>query len=204
MDGDEARGSGDVTIHPNVHEVRFWQNLVHLRRMVAHIRERDAVISALSRDASLPEKTRDDALSFLKKEREENLSAFHDFLANFVTTSLRGLHRTDISLQFSFELGGSYRVEESVLHIDGKPLSLPQGEGEKLISLLVPVLSSEDPCGALLSFYKACEEAHDRGARFGLESCRLELFREVYPGKSFHATLRLPASTFFGEKNGER
>lgn len=198
-----ARGSGDVTIHPNVHEVRFWQNLVHLRRMVGHIRERDAVISALSRDASLPEKTRDDALSFLKKEREENLSAFHDFLANFVSMGLRGLHRTDISLEFSFEEDGTHHVGESVLHIDGKPLSLPTGEGEKLISLLAPVFSSEDPCEALLSFYKEIEEAHDRGGSFGLESCSLELFREVYPGKSFHATLRLPASMFFGEKQEE-
>jgi len=185
--------TGGVRIHSSVHEVRFWQNFSVLRRMIKHLGERELLIAALAGDPVLPEKTRDEAVSFLKREQAENLSAFHDFLVNFVTMGMQGLHRTEITLEFSFQDNGSYWVQGAVLHVDGKSVPLPDGEGQKLMALPSPVLSAGEPGQALLSFYRSCEETHDREAGSGLDSCKLELSREIFPGTSYHARLRLPA-----------
>ncbi|MDH7510148.1 MAG: hypothetical protein QHH04_03790 [Methanolinea sp.] len=189
-----------VTVHPGIHEVTFWKTFSVLRKMIRHLEERELLIATLAKDPTLPEKTRDEVTAFLKSEQAENLSAFHDFLVNFITIGLQGLHRTGITLEFSFQENGTYRVLRACLHVDGKPLPLPDGEGQRLFSIISPVLlSGDDPGGALIAFYKSCEEMHDRERGYSLDSCSLELTREIYPGTSFHARLRLPAYIFCRE-----
>jgi hypothetical protein len=204
MDENNDAPPSEVRIHSSVHEVRFWQNFSILRTMIKHLGDREMLISALSRDPVLPEKTRDEAVSLLKKEQTENLSAFHDFLVNFVTMSMQGLHRTEITLEFTFQDDGTYWVHGATLHVDGKPLLLPEGEGPRLMASISPVLVAGDPSQSLLSFYRSCEELHDREAGSGLESCRLELTHEIFPGTSYRARLRLPAYRYCnGEAAGE-
>jgi len=201
MEEDKDVPTCGVRIHSSVHEVRFWQNFSVLRRMIKHLGDREQMIAALAGDPVLPEKTRDEAVSILKKEQDENLSAFHDFLVNFVAMGMQGLHRTEITLEFSFLDDGTYWVQGAVLHVDGKSLPLPDGEGQRLVALLSPVLSADEPGQALLSFYRSCEETHDREAGSGLDSCRLELSREIFPGTSYHARLRLPACLYCSEES---
>lgn len=191
--------AGGITLHSSVHELRFWQNLSLLRRMVRHLGEREHLIGMLATDPVLPEKTRDEAVSLLKMEQAENLSAFHDFLSNFIAMGMQGLHRTEITLEFSFQDDGSYCVLAAALHVDGKAVPLPPGEGQRLISLLSPVFSSGEPEQALLRYYRSVEEMHDRAGGTSLSSCLLELSREIFPGRSFHARLRLPAHLFCGD-----
>lgn len=199
--GENRKNSSDgVTVHPSVHEVSFWKAFSVLRRMIRHLEERDMLIMKLAKDPTLPEKTRDEVTAFLKSEQAENLSAFHDFLVNFITIGIQGLHRTGITLEFSFQEDGTCRVMRSCLHVDGNSLPLPDGEGSRLISILSPVLrSGDDPGQALIAFYQSCEEMHDRERGYGLDSCSLELSREIFPGTSFHAKLRLPAYIFCRE-----
>lgn len=200
MEENRENPSSGVTVHPSIYEVTFWKTFSILRKMIRHLEERDQLITKLLKDPTLPEKTRDEVTEFLKSEQAENLSAFHDFLVNFIAIGMQGLHQTGITLEFSFQENGTHRVLGAYLHVDGKPLSIPDGEGQRLISLLSPVLlSGDNPGQALIDFYKSCEEMHDRERGYGLDSCSLELCREIYPGTSFHARLRLPAYIFCGE-----
>jgi len=200
MEENRENQAGGVTVHPGIHEVTFWKTFATLRKMIRHLEERDLLIAKLSKDPTLPEKTRDEVIACLKSEQAEHLSAFHDFLVNFITIGMQGLHQTGITLEFSFQENGTYRVLGASLRVDGTPLPLPDGEGRRLVSIISPVLlSGDDPGQALVAFYKSCEEMHDRERGYGRDSCSLELTREIYPGTSFHARLRLPAYIFCRE-----
>jgi len=194
MDGSE-RVNPDISLHPAVHEVEFWKRYRALLRMTRHLAGGERLIRALQEETAIPEKTRDEAIGPLKEEHAQNFSAFHDFLVNFVSLALQGLHRADISLEFSFTEGVP-RCHRALLHVDGHPRDLPVEEGRRLLACLP--LTGEDPHPeqSLLRFYEAMEQRFDRDQKGELDRCSLEIRQEIYPGSAFHARLHLPAQVF--------
>ncbi|MCQ8893861.1 MAG: hypothetical protein NQU46_04440 [Methanolinea sp.] len=189
----------EVAVHSSVHEVRFWKNYRILQKMRGHLADRERLIRGLAADPTLPEKTRDEVVFLLKREQESNLAAFHDFLVNFVQIGMASLHQTRITLEFTFREDGSARIERAVLHVDGRDVPLPDGEGQRLLAHLSPALSGEEPDRGLIAFYERIEEEYDRGGGDLLQTCSLDLCRVIFPGTLFRARIRLPATYFCNE-----
>jgi hypothetical protein len=205
MDKNE-RMNPDIVIHSSVHEVEFWRRYHSLLRMRSHLDAREHLLRALREETALPEKTRDEALGPLRTEHAENLSAFHDFLVNFITLSMQGLHRVDISLDFSFRHDGAPRCHRCLLHVDERIQDLPLEEGQRLLSESSWAGEDAHPEHSLICYYEDQEKRFDRDQRGDLDRCRLDVRQEIYPGSTFHARLRLPAQVFIeeGERRGSK
>jgi len=190
------RMNPEIVVHSSVHEVEFWKRYRVLLRMIKALEEREHLILALQGEGSIPEMTRDQAVGFIKVEHAQNLGVFHDFLVNFINMSLQGLHHVDISLEFSFHNTGPILPERICIHVDQHRKTLPCEEGQRFISALSWIPEESQPDALLVRLFKGYQERYDRGQEGNLNRCRLVLMKEVYPGSTFHATLRLPAEVF--------
>jgi len=194
----------DIIVHSSVHEVEFWKRYRTLRKMIACLVSRENLVQALQEETILPEKTRDEALGFLKNEHAQNLVVFHDFLVNFISMSIQGLHHMDITLEFSFRKDGALMCQGNLLHVDEHVMVLPSEEGQRFISAFSWILEDLHPEESLIRVYKNYQERYDRDQGADLNRCRLEVRQEIYPGSTFHARLRLPAQVFIEEEFGQR
>ncbi|HOT03177.1 MAG TPA: hypothetical protein PK069_03255 [Methanolinea sp.] len=188
----------EISLHSSVHEVEFWKRYRALLRMMAHLESREQMIRELQEETAIPEKTRDEAVGHLKAEHSQNIGAFHDFLVNFSSLALQGLHRVDISIEFSFRDDGNLRCHRCVIYVDGRSRDLLVEEGQRLLSLLPRMGDELHPEESLIRFYEGLERDFDRNSRGELERCSLEVRQEIYPGSGFSAKIRLPAQVFLG------
>ena len=186
----------EISLHSSVHEVEFWKRYRALLRMMAHLESREQMIRALQEETAIPEKTRDDAIGHLQAEHAQNIGAFHDFLVNFSSLALQGLHRVDISIEFSFWEDGILRCHRCVIHVDGRSRDLLVEEGQRLLSLLPRTIEGLHPEQSLIRFYEGLEQNFDRNSRGELDRCSLEIRKEIYPGSGFSSKIRLPAQVF--------
>jgi len=188
----------EISLHPSVHEVEFWKRYRALLRMMAHLESREQMIRALQEETAIPEKTRDDAIGHLKAEHAQNIGAFHDFLVNFSSLALQGLHRVDIRIEISFREDGAPRCHRCTIHVDGRSRDLLVEEGQRLLATLPLTSDDPHPEQSLIRFYEGQEQNFDRNSRGELDRCSLEITKEIYPGSGFSAKIRLPAQVFFG------
>lgn len=186
----------EISLHSSVHEVEFWKRYRALLRMMAHLESREQMIRALQEETAIPEKTRDDAIGHLKAEHAQNIGAFHDFLVNFSSLALQGLHRVDISIEFSFWEDGILRCHRCTIHVDGRSRELLVEEGQRLLLLLPRTIEGLHPEQSLIRFYEGVEQNFDRNSRGELDRCSLEIRKEIYPGSGFSSKIRLPAQVF--------
>lgn len=186
----------EISLHSSVHEVEFWKRYRALLRMMAHLESREQMIRALQEETAIPEKTRDDAIGHLKAEHAQNIGAFHDFLVNFSSLALQGLHRVDISIEFSFREDGILRCHRCTIHVDGRSRELLVEEGQRLLLLLQRTIEGLHPEQSLIRFYEGVEQNFDRNSRGELDRCSLEIRKEIYPGSGFSSKIRLPAQVF--------
>lgn len=193
----------DIIVHSSVHEVEFWKRYHILCRMLMNLEEQEHLVRAIRGEGSIPEKTRDEVIGSLKAEHTQNTGVFHDFLVNFISMSLQGLHHVDVSLEFSFRGEGPILCQKIVLHVDQYIKELPQEECQRILSHLSWILEESQPDIALIRVYERYQERFDRELGEGLNRCRLEIRREVYPGSTFHVKLRLPAEVFTEEEFGQ-
>lgn len=168
-----------------------------------NLEEREHLVRAIRGEVSIPEKTRDEVIAVLRAEHTQNMGVFHDFLVNFINMSLQGLHHVDISLEFSFRTEGPILCQKIFFHIDQHIKELPQEECQRIISQLSWILEESQPDKALIRIYERYQEKFDRDQGADLNRCRLEVQREVYPGSTFHAKLRLPAEMFIEMEFGQ-
>ncbi|MGV8128585.1 MAG: hypothetical protein ACP5NN_01650 [Methanolinea sp.] len=201
--GRTERMNPDIIVHSSVHEVEFWKRYHILCRMLTDLGEQEHLVRAIRIEGSIPEKTRDEVIAVLRAEHTQNMGVFHDFLVNFISMSLQGLHHVDISLEFSFRTEGPILCQKIFLHVDQHRKELPQEECQRIISQLSWILEESQPDKALIRVYERYQERFDRDLGDGLNRCRLEIRREVYPGSTFHMNLRLPAEVFMEEEFGQ-
>lgn len=201
--GRTERMDPEIIVHSSVHEVEFWKRYHILCRMLMNLEERGHLVRAIRGEGCIPEKTRDEVIGALKAEYTQNTAVFHDFLVNFISMSHQGLHHVDISLEFSFRGEGPVLCQKIFLHVDQHVKELPQEECQHILSLLSWILEESQPDKALIRVYERYQERFDRDLGDGLNRCRLEIRREVYPGSMFHMKLRLPAEVFIEEEFGQ-
>ncbi len=196
------RMNREIALHPSVHEVEFWKRYRALLRMMAHLESREQMIRAMQEETAIPEKTRDDAIGHLKAEHAQNIGAFHDFLVNFSSLALQGLHRVDICLEISFREDGVLRCHRCTLHVDERSRDLLIEEGQRLLAALPRTSDDPHPEQSLVRFYVGQEQNFDRNSRGELDRCSLEIRKEIYPGSGFSSKIRLPAQVFLGSTEG--
>lgn len=192
----------EIVVHSSVHEVEFWKRYRVLIRMIKALEEREHLIKALQGEGSIPEKTGDEAVGAIKAEHAQNLGVFHDFLINFISLSLQGLHHVDISLEFSFHNTGPILPERVNIHVDQHKKTLPSDEAQRFLSALSWIPKESQPDASLVRLFEGYQERYDRGHEADLNRCRLVLLKEMYPGSIFRATLRLPAEVFIEPEFG--
>lgn len=193
----------EIIVHSSVHEVEFWKRYRILCRMLINLGEREHLVRAIRGEGSIPEKTRDEVIGVLKAEHTQNMGVFHDFLVNFISMSLQGLHHVDISLEFSFRAGSPILCKKIFLHVDQHIKELPPEECQRIISALSWILEERQPDRALIRVYERYQERFDRDLGADLNRCRLEIRKDVYPGSTFHANIRLPAEVFIEKEFGQ-
>jgi len=193
----------DIVVHSSVHEVEFWKRYRTLCRMIETLDGRERLIKTLQEETIIPDKTRDEVTGFLKTEYAQDMGAFHDFLVNFISLSMQGLHPFDIMVEFSFRQEGPLLCHRSALHVDDRTRDLPPDEGQHLLSAFSFILDDPAPEKSLLRVYEEYQQRCDRNFSADLNRCMLELRREMYPGSAFHARLRLPAEVFIDEASGQ-
>jgi hypothetical protein len=171
------------------HEREFWKRYHSLRRMLEHLKEEQHLVHLIRDETVIPEQARDMAVHAITTELTRKYHIFLEFLSDFIAFSSQGLHKVDLHVEFTTVPGGLSEIKHCHLLVDGRKLDLPFEVGRRFIE----TIPYEEGWEAVLTFYRNEETRCDRISGGSLDRCSLVIYEEIFPTKSFHISMRLPA-----------
>jgi len=186
----------DVRIEPRgvTPDEEFAKRFSGVRGMLFHMKERADLIRRIRNEAVIPEHARDLAIKALSKELQENKSIFFDYLLNFISVSMQVLHPADIEMEFTITGGGRIEMNSNRLIVDGEMLDIPIEIGARFTSIILENKGVKKP-DAILMLYREEEARYDKLFGGIMDRCSLQILDELYPNRSTHIRLKLPAQS---------
>lgn len=181
----------ELSLPASTYERDFWRRFHSLRQMINHIREEEILAHRIKTATIIPENARDMAVKAILGELADKHRIFQEFFYNFIGFSSQGLHRADISAEFTVLPGGRTEIQSCRLFVDQHFEDLPVEIGRRFIEML-PV---SDGWKAILVYYQDKETHFDRMSGGILGRCSLTITEELFPSPCYHIAIRLPAQT---------
>lgn len=172
-------------------EREFWKRYHSFRMMVENLKAEQHLMQQIRGETVIPEQARDMAIRAISAEHANKYQIFMEFLEDFITFSAQGLHRLDLSAEFTMAPGDVSEVRHCHLIVDGRREEVPAGVGQRFME----ILPHADGWQAILAFYREEETRYDRKFGGNLDRCSLVIHEELFPAHSFHIAIRLPAQT---------
>ncbi|WP_298670188.1 hypothetical protein [uncultured Methanofollis sp.] len=140
----------------------------------------------------LPLSVRDLAVKALAIRREKDEVQFYDMLLNFLNVAMlvQDSHRVDIECEYL--LMRTTETTQCHLVVDGESIDAPIFIGS-LLSDHILSNGVGDPVASMTAYYLEAEKHYDVVFVGELDHCSLRIVKEVYPGRSYAVSLRLPA-----------
>jgi len=180
------------------HEREFWKRYHSLRQLLDHLREDQSLVHRIRDQTIIPEQARDMAIHAITGELARKYPIFIEFLADFIGFTSQGLHKVDIHVEFTTVPGGPSEIDHCNLLIDGRKLDLPFDVGRRFIER-IPYANGWE---AVLAFYREEETRCDRMTGGSLDRCSLVIHEEIFPTRSYHISMRLPAQLLASGRAG--
>jgi hypothetical protein len=172
----------------------FWKRFSGVRTMLVHMRERADLIRRIREETVIPEHARDLAIKAMSIELLDNKKIFFDYLLNFISISMQGLHRADIEMEFTIIEGGRIEMNSNRLIVDGEVQDIPVEIGTRFTGLILDNKGSKK-LDAILLFFREEETRYDKLFGGIMDRCSLQIMDELYPRRCAHVRLKLPAQS---------
>jgi len=157
--------------------------------MLEHLKEEQHLVHQIRDETVIPEQARDMAVHAITTELTRKYHIFLEFLSDFIGFSSQGLHKVDLHVEFTTVPGGLSEIKHCNLLVDGRKLDLPFEVGRRYID----TIPCDEGWEAVLIFYRNEETRCDRISGGSLDRCSLVIYEEIFPTKSYHISMRLPA-----------
>jgi len=181
----------DVNLPEATYEREFWKQYNALRRMLERLKSEDVLMHRLKVETVIPEQARDMAIKAILGELNDKHRIFLEFFYEFIEFCSHGLHRADISVEFTVLPAGMYEIETCSLIVDKRRDDLPVKIGRRFIE----TIPYPEGWEAILSYYRKEETWYDRLFGGNLDRCSLKITEELFPLSCYHIAIRLPAQT---------
>ena len=186
---------GEIFPHSLGYEVEFGKRLRIMKVMLAHMESQRQLLLGLMHEESIPESARGMAKGAIEEDLSSNKNIFNDFLIDFISYGMQGLHRMDVDLQFTYISSAQPKIECCAINIDGVVHVLPPDIGSRLVDNIVRMCVVDEGHfpEQFIELYKRIEGYYDLLLGADLDRCSLLLTEELFPSSCYHLTLRLPA-----------
>lgn len=186
----------DLFIPSITREREFWKRYHSFRMMGELLKAERQLMQQIRAETVIPEQARDMAIRAISVEHAHKYKIFLEFLEDFISFSAQGLHRLDISAEFTIAPGDVSEIRHCHLIVDGVREEIPAEVGQRFMDILPHAEGWE----AILAFYREEETRYDRKFGGNLDRCSLVIHEELFPAHSFHIAIRLPAQTLMEYK----
>lgn len=193
----------EISLHSSVYEVEFWKRYRVMGAMLHHMNIQKVLIEGLKKERAIPEQARDMALNAVGEELKQNISMFCDFLQNFISYGMQGLHKIDFEMRFLVLEKKAVEVERCMIHVNERmhdvPFEVSAGFLEELIEKMTGDSRDSYPY-QLIRYYEEYETYFDQMLGGNLERSMLEIMDEIFPRKCYHVMIRLPGQVLMHEE----
>lgn len=184
----------DMEMRGGLSDDEFWKKYLGIRKMLALMKKRNELIRYMREEIVIPDHARDLAIKAVTTELIDNKKVFFDYLLNFISISMQGLHKCDIEFSFTIFEGGKSEINACSMIVDGEFQDLPVEIGTRFIGIILDKVSQRH-LEAVLQFYRQEEAKYDKMLGGGLDRCTLQIMEELYPKRRSHIRLKLPAQS---------
>jgi hypothetical protein len=192
----------EISLHSSVYEVEFWKRYRVMGAMLHHLNAQRLLIEELKKERVIPEQARDMALNAVGEELKQNISLFCDFLLNFISYGMQGLHKIDFEMRFLVLDKKAVEVERCMIHVNEKmhdvPFEVAAGFLEEILEKMTGDSRDSYPY-QIIRYYEEYETYFDQMLGGNLERSGLEIMDEIFPRKCYHVMIRLPAQVLIQE-----
>jgi hypothetical protein len=183
--------AGEI-LNTHIHEREYLNRYESLRVTLERMASQTSLRERIRKEPAIPEQIQDVAVRALSADIEQHRHLFKDLLLNLISVAMQGDYPVDIEVAVTLPDQGRPDVQECLLWTEGKAHEIPLSIGEAFIRHAVRA-GHGTPMRAVLEFYKAEETKFDRIFSGALERCSLRIMEEIYPAKTYHLRIRLPA-----------
>jgi hypothetical protein len=181
-----------MTLNPRIHEREYLNRYESLCVSLERIASQAELKERIRKEPAIPEQIQDLAIRALSVDTEQQRHLFKDLLMNFISIAMQGDYPVDIEVSATIPDSGRPDVQECLIWAEGEAKEMPVSIGEAFIRHAVRA-GHGTPMRAVLEFYKIEETKFDRMFSGALERCSLRIMEEIYPTKTYHLRIRLPA-----------
>jgi hypothetical protein len=183
----EDQGSSDYPFQRD-----FYRQFKALNEILSTVAGRAELLNMIEAEYELPLSVRDLAMKALAIRMAKDEAHFYDMLLNFLNVAMlvQDSHRVDLECEYI--IPRAIETTECRLVVDGKNVDIPLSVGS-LLSDHVLAGGGGDPVASLTAYYLEAEKHYDLIFVGELDRCSLRIVKEIYPGKSYIVSFRLPA-----------
>jgi len=184
--------AGEIALNPHIHEREYLNRYESLRETLERIASRNELRERIRKEPAIPEQIQELAIRALSTDIEQQRHLLTDLLLNLISIAMQGNYRVDIEVSVTLPDAGRPDVKECLLWTEGEAREIPLSIGEAFIRHAVRA-GHGTPMRAVLEFYKLEETKFDRMFSGALDRCSLRIMEEIYPTRTYHLRIRLPA-----------